>query len=118
MSAAGDHRVYLPATLDRLAAYQRDGAVPADVERFVAEDDSEDAEYAALTEAAAAAADLLGGAGRRVVLVAEVGDVDGAVPMERLVAVHVDTSEHPDPDDDLGWFATQEIPHLLDGSAW
>ena len=111
-------RVYLPATLDRLAAYQREGVVPASAERFVAEDDSEDAEYAALGEAADAAADLLDDPGRRVVLVAEVGDPDAAVPLAEVVAVHVDVREDADPDDDLGWFATQEIPHLLDGSAF
>lgn len=111
-------RVYVPATLERLAAYHRDGAVPEATERLVAQEESEEAEYAALTEAADVAADLLGGPGRRVVLVAEVDDPDAPVPLVDVVAVHVDIDEEPDPDDDLGWFATQEIPQLLDGSAF
>ncbi|NPC95874.1 hypothetical protein [Nocardioides sp. zg-DK7169] len=109
-------RVYVPTTLERLAAHVAAGEVPADGERFVAPDESEEGEYAALTEAALASAEL--GGERRVVLVAEVGDPDAPVPLADLVAVHVDVAAEPDPDEDLAWFATQEIPHLLDGSAF
>ena len=47
---------------------------------------------------------------------AEAGDVAGAVPMRDVVAVHADVADRPagaDPDEDLGWWATQEIPDLL-----
>jgi hypothetical protein len=105
-------------TLADLASYADAGRVPADAERFVAPDDSEEGEYAALVAAGAAAADLLDGPGRRIVLVAEVDDPDAAVAWRDVVAVHADTVEDADPDDDLAWFATQEVPHLLDGSAF
>lgn len=111
-------RIYVPATLAGLATYDAAGTVPASVERFVAPDESEEGEYAALVAAAEAAGELLDGAGRRVVLVAEVADPDAAVPMSEVVAVHADTREGAGPDDDLAWFATQEVPHLLDGSAF
>ena len=111
-------RVYVPGTIADLAAWSASGEVPAEAERFVAPDDTEDGEYAALVEAAAASAGLLRGPGRRVVLVAEVADPDAEVPMTEVVAVHVDSREDPDPDDDLAWFATQELPQLLDGTAF
>jgi hypothetical protein len=109
-------RIYVPATLAGLAGYLRSGAVPSTAERFVAPDDSEESEYAALEAAAVAAVGLLDGPGRRVVLVAEVADEDAAVPLDRLEAVHADT-EPVDPAardlPDLAWFATQEIEDLL-----
>jgi hypothetical protein len=64
-------------------------------------------------EAAAASRELLAGAGRRVVLVAEVAQPAGAVPMQRVVAVHVDIDADADEDDDLAWYASQEIPDLI-----
>jgi hypothetical protein len=112
-------RVYLPTTLALLAEQYADGAVVVTDELVVAEDDSEDAEYAALMTAADASAALLGGHGRRVVVVAELDrepEAGWTVPLKRVVAVHADTEDRgadADPDDDLGWFATQEIPHLL-----
>ena len=109
-------RVYVPTTLADLADHVAAGEVPAAVERFVAPDETEEGEYAALTEAALASGEL--GPGRRVVLVAEVADPDAAVPLAQLVAVHVDIDADPDPEEDLAWFATQEIPHLLDGTAF
>lgn len=112
------HRVYVPTTLAALAEHAAAGRVPAGPERFLAPDDSEDGEYAALVEAAAASAELLDGPGRRVVLVAEVADPDGEVPLSEVLAVHVDSREDADPDDDLAWFATQELPQLLDGTAF
>ena len=112
-------RLYLPTTLDRLGEQYADGAfvVPADL--VVAEDDSEDAEYAALMTAADASATLVDGPGRRVVVVAELDrepEPGWSVPLKRVVAVHADLEDRPvdaDPDEDLGWFATQEIPDLL-----
>jgi uncharacterized Rossmann fold enzyme len=112
-------RVYLPSTLARLAEQHAGGAVVVTGEAVVAEDDSEDAEYAALMTAADASAALLAGPGRRVVVVAELDkepEPGWTVPLKRVVAVHADTADRPtdaDPDEDLGWFATQEIPDLL-----
>lgn len=109
-------RVYLPATLTVLAALAERGELPQATGRFVAADESEEAEYGALTEAASASAGMLGGSGRRVVIVAEIPEVDGPVPANLVVAVHAD-AEPVDPaeDDlpDLGWYATQEIDDLL-----
>ena len=54
--------------------------------------------------AAVDAAALLDGPGRRVVVVADLADPDGAVPLRDVVAVHADPDERPagaDPDDDL-----------------
>ena len=106
-------RVYLPLTLAGLAQAHDSGSIPAAAERFVAADEDEQSEYDALMAAADASAALLDGPGRRVVLVAEVGDADGAITMDEVVACHVDLEDGADPDDDLGWFATQEIPDLL-----
>lgn len=111
-------RVYLPATLALLADWHAAGAVPADADRLVAPGEDEDSEYAALMGAADAAQQLLGGVGRRVVVVAEVDAPDGAgaVRWRHVVAVHADVDDRPagaDPDDDLAWYATQEVPQLL-----
>lgn len=109
-------RVYVPTTLAGLGAYVRAGSVPSTAERFVAAEDTEEAEYDALGEAAEAAEGLLDGPGRRVVLVAEVADEDAAFGLEALEAVHADTDEvDPGEQDlpDLGWYATQEIEDLI-----
>jgi hypothetical protein len=109
-------RVYLPATLTVLAELAARGELPASTDRFVAAEETEEAEYDALTEAAAASAALLGSAGRRIVLVADLDDPDGPVPLTLVAAVHADTDDvEPDAEDlpDLGWYAVQEIPDLL-----
>jgi hypothetical protein len=111
-------RVYLPTTPAGLARLRDDGSLPASEERYVADGDTEEQEYAALMAAAADSAGLLDGPGRRVVVVAEVADPDGVVPLRDVVAVHADPEDRPagaDPDEDLGWFATQEIDQLLQG---
>ena len=108
-------RVYLPLTLATLAEAHESGEVPASVDRVVAEDDSEEAEYAALMTAADASAALIVSPGRRVVLVADVVDPAGAVPQKLWAAVHVDTADDADPDDDLAWYGIQEISDLLAG---
>ena len=111
-------RIYLPTTMAGLARLRADGSLPASAERYVADGDAEDQEYAALRAAAAEAAVLLDGPGRRVVVVADLADPDGAVALREVVAVHADPEDRPadaDPDDDLGWFATQEIDQLLRG---
>ena len=89
----------------------------------MAEGDSEDEEYDALMTAAesatALAAELEPGERRRVVVVAEIGATapPTTVTVADVVAVHADPPDVPDdgadPDDDLGWYATQEIPDLL-----
>jgi hypothetical protein len=108
-------RVYVPATLGTLADFVAQGHV-APGDRFVAPEESEEAEYAALTAAADAAAQLLGGPGRRVVVVADVPDADAAFPMSLVAAVHADTDD-VDPRDcelpELGWYAAQEVAELL-----
>jgi hypothetical protein len=106
-------RVYVPTTLDALAEHVDHGYVPESAERFVAPGEDEESEYAALSAAAEASAALLDGPGRRVVVVAEVNDIDGPVAMELVVAVHADTDVEHEPDDDLAWFATQEIQYLI-----
>lgn len=108
-------RVYLPLTLASLAEAHDANVVPADVEKVVAEDESEEAEYAALMTAADASAALGTGSGRRVVLAADVVDAAGAVPRKSWAAVHVDTEDDADPDDDLAWYGIQEISDVLAG---
>jgi hypothetical protein len=109
-------RVYIPTTPAGLARLRDDGSLPAGADRYVADGDSEEQEYAALMAAAADSAALLAGPGRRVVVVADVADPDGAVPLRKVVAVHADPQDRPagaDPDEDLAWYATQEIDALL-----
>ena len=108
-------RVYVAATLDLLAQWHEAGSVPAGATRVLPPGDDEDSEYAALMTAADESRALLAGSGRRVVLVAEAPgpDGEGALPWADVVAVHVDTDDDADPDDDLAWFASQEVPHLL-----
>ena len=116
-------RLYLPATTRTLEALHELGAMPVADDVVVAEGDSEDEEYDALMTAAASAAVLVAeldpGERRRVVVVAEVSAA--ALPLRialaDVVAVHADPDDVPDlgadPDDDLGWYATQEIATLL-----
>jgi hypothetical protein len=115
-------RVYLPATLHQLDALHRTGRLPVTDDVVVAPDDSEDAEYDALMTAAQTSAllavELDPGERRRVVVVAEVAGLDAPVGLVDVVAVHADAADLPadaDPDDlgELGWYATQEIPGLL-----
>ena len=112
-------RVYLPTTLELLADQHAAGEVVVPDDVVTAPDDDEETEYTALMEAADRSAALLDGPGRRVVVVAELDGPAHAgdrIPLSRVVAVHADTDDRPadaDPDDDLAWFATQEIPDLL-----
>lgn len=109
-------RVYLPATVGRVRDLLATGTIALDPEPFEADGDDEAAEYAALMSAADVSTTLLDGPGRRVVLVAEVGDLSAPVAVSDLVAVHADVSDRPvdsDPDEDLAWFAVQEIDTLV-----
>ncbi len=109
-------RRYLPSTLPRLAA-EWDGAGPDASDPVVAADDGEESEYAALMTAADASAELLAGLPdgqrRRVVVVAESASGEGPVTWREVVAVHVDDRDDADPDDDLAWWASQEIGDLI-----
>jgi hypothetical protein len=116
-------RVYVPASLDRLAGWVSSGAVPAatpaatpgdDVERYVPGEDGEESEYAALMAAATGSRQL--GAERRIVVVAEVPgpDPDAAFGLDRVVAVHADGGPGAGPDDDLAWYAPEELQLLLE----
>jgi hypothetical protein len=109
-------RRYLPTTLPHLARdWEADG--PEVRGAVVAGDDGEETEYAALMTAADASAGLLAGLPdgqrRRVVVVVETATADGPVTWRDVVAVHVDDQDDADPDDDLAWWATQEVGDLL-----
>ena len=100
-------RRYQPTTLSALA----EGVGPDD-DAVVAESDSEGDEYAALMTAADLSAERLAGLpdGQRRRVVA-VFDANGTV----LRAVHADTADDADADDDLAWYAAQEVDSLTDG---
>ena len=105
-------RVYQPSTLTELAAAHAAGSVQRDAEAVVSDSESEDDEYAALMTAAdLSAARVVGlpdGLRRRVVVVLEEGD-------PRILAVHADPGDDADADDDLAWYASQELDSLLGG---
>jgi hypothetical protein len=109
-------RCYLPSSLPHLADdWAADG--PRVVGAVVAADDGEESEYAALMTAADASAELVAGLPdgqrRRVVVVAETATADAPVRWRDVVAVHVDTEDDADADDDLAWWATQEVADLV-----
>ena len=105
-------RVYQPTTLTALAAAYAAGSVQPDTDAVVSDSDSEDDEYAALMTAAdlsaARLAGLADGLRRRVVVVLEEGGT-------RILAVHADPVDDADADDDLAWYASQELDSLLSG---
>ncbi len=109
-------RRYLPTTLPRLVE-QWDDDGPQVLDAVVAEDDGEETEYAALMSAADASAELVtglpDGQRRRVVVVVETLSEAGPVTWRDVVAAHVDDRDDARPDDDLAWWATQEIGDLL-----
>ncbi len=111
-------RVYVPASLDLLAAWVAHDEVPWPTDPpgpILAEDEDEESEYAALMAASEVSIGLIGGRGRRVVVVAEVATVEHPIALRRVVAVHADLEDFTDRDDDLAWFASQEIEQLLQG---
>ena len=105
-------RVYQPTTLTELAVAYAAGSVQADADAVVSDSESEDDEYAALMTAAdLSAARIVGlatGLRRRVVVVLEEGDT-------RILAVHADPVDDAGADDDLAWYASQELDSLLSG---
>lgn len=109
-------RLYLPTTFDQLRQLLAGAAIDPGDDAVSAENDSEEAEYAALMTAADASALRSAATGRRAVLVVEVVDPAAPVHLVDVVALHADTEDRgpdADPDDDLAWFASQEIDHLL-----
>jgi hypothetical protein len=46
-------------------------------------------------------------------VVVETASADGPVTWRDVVAVHADDRDDADPDDDLAWWATQEVGDLL-----
>ncbi len=116
MAEPTTHRGYLATTLSALAGWHAAGVVPAGSQPVRPEGPDEESEYAALMAAAASSAALQPGGGRRVVVVVDTPSLDGPIDFADVVAVHCDTDDRPpdaDPDDDLAWYATQEIPDLL-----
>ena len=137
-------RVYVPLTSSGLARLVAEGRLDGPLRAHAVTDalreawpegDDEGWEYAALMAAAAtsAAARGSGEAPRRYVVAADVPsyvpvtgeeptlvDVAADVPWRNVASAHVDTTDRDldaDPDggdEDLAWFATQEIAHLLD----
>lgn len=122
-------RLYVPATWRGLQALaEKQQFVPeAGAEPVVAEGDDEESEYAALMTAADLSTALVVAAGspdrRRVVVVVEssatageTGSLPAAVPLRDVVALHLDTEDRgpdADPDDDLAWFAPDELTDLF-----
>jgi len=109
-------RRYVPTTLAHLARdWEADG--PEVVDPVLAEDESEEGEYAALMAGADRSAGLVAGLPdgrrRRVVVVVETAAADHQVTWRDVVAVHLDAADDAAPDEDLAWFATQEIGDLL-----
>lgn len=109
-------RRYLPTSLPGLAR-DWESAGPEVVDAVLAEDDDEQSEYAALMTAADVSAglvaDLRDGERRRVVVVVETPVADQPVTWREVVAVHVDDVDDADADDDLAWFASQEVGDLI-----
>jgi hypothetical protein len=109
-------RRYVPTTIPGLARdWEAETLVVVDP--VVSEDDTEESEYAALMTAADASAELVAGlpdgSRRRVVVVVDTAVADQPVTWRDVVAVHVDTHDDADADDDLAWWATQEIGALI-----
>lgn len=135
-------RVYVPLARAELVSLVGERALPGPLPAHAVTDglraawadgDDEEWEYAALAGAAAESWQLRAGDDppRRLVVaadVAAVGERDGeptavlvvdGLRWQQVAAAHVDTTDQAADDDgevdaDLAWFATQEIPHLLD----
>ncbi|WP_370247217.1 hypothetical protein [Nocardioides sp.] len=118
-------RLYVPTTLADLRTALAQAPVPAEAlidgrgDTVVPEGEDEEQEYDALMTAADASQERLAGPGRRVVVVAEVPagtDPDAPVALRDVVALHADDADRgpdADPDDELSWYATQELDDLL-----
>ena len=109
-------RCYLPTTLASLA-HDWEGPGPRVSDPVVAEDEAEESEYAALMTAADGSAALVAGlpdgSRRRVVVVVETALADQPVTWRDVVARLVDTLDDAGEDEDLAWWASQEIGDLI-----
>lgn len=129
-------RVYVPATSSLLARLVSEGRLEGPFRAHAVTDalraewpdaDDESWEYAALMAAAADSVALRGDgdAPRRCVIAADVPsvvhvpgedltlvDVAADVPWKNVASAHLDTVDHASDDDELAWYATQEIAHL------
>lgn len=107
-------RVYVPSTFAELAELHAAGSVPTG-DGVRAGDTSEEAEYDALLDAAVASAERASATAdpRRVVLAVDVATPGVSAPWRDVASVHVDLEPGAEPDDDLAWHATQEVPFLL-----
>ena len=120
-------RVYIPLDRSGLGALARSGilrpgpayAVTPALRESHGSDDVEELEYAAMMAAAEASVDP---GGRRIVVAADaesVTDADeadvGAVVIEDAIPLSVVASIHvgDNPDDELAWYATQELSDLV-----
>jgi hypothetical protein len=134
-------RVYLPVTSTQLAALVAEGRLPGPVRAHAVtpalrdawpEADEESWEYAALMAAAATSAASRGPGDRRrrMVVAADVASVEPVddedvtlvevaadVAWRDVAAAHVDTADDAGDDEDLAWFATQEIAELVSDPA-
>ncbi|WP_110181968.1 DUF6912 family protein [Nocardioides solisilvae] len=120
-------RLYLPTTVAGLRTLVDEGGLPPSAVSpdgpVRAEADDEESEYAALMTAADLSAALCVARGlpavRRVVVVVEpatTGAPGASFGRAEVAAVHLDTEDRAadaDPDDDLAWFAPEELEHLL-----
>lgn len=133
-------RVYVPTTHAGLGALVETGRMPGPLaahavtealRREWPEADDEQAEYAALMAAAATSRELAAATGerRRTVLAADVADevvvtvisdvdptlvtLTADVSWRQVGAALLDAADDAADDDDLAWFATQEIAGLL-----
>jgi len=122
-------RVYIPLDRGGLESLARCGVIQAGGAYAVTPrlresydtDDIEELEYAAMTAAAVASTDRNG---RRIVVAADVESVSqpdeagiGGVVVEDSVPLTAVASFHvaDDPDDELAWYATQELDRLVTG---
>lgn len=117
-------RSYLPVTAGDLTQLAEDQylVVPPGATAVVPEDGDEESEYAALMTAADESTRLATEGGvpglRRVVVVVEAAaapESGARVELRDVAALHLDTADRAtdsDPDDDLAWFAVQELSDL------
>lgn len=135
-------RVYVPLTSSTLADLVEHGRLVGPLAAHAVTDalraawpgaDEDDGEFAAMLAAGEESWSLraAGDRPRRYVVAADVAAVtdapdadaaptavrvEGDVVMKRVASAHVDTRDwdtDPDFDEDLAWFATQEITHLV-----
>ncbi|MFC4785413.1 DUF6912 family protein [Nocardioides sp. MAHUQ-72] len=130
-------RVYVPVTSSTLATLLAEGRLAGPLRAHAVTEalrsdwpdgDEEGWEYAALMAAASdsAALRVTGDVPRRFVVAADVPaceavpgedptlvDVAADVVWKNVASAHVDVADDADEDDDLAWFATQEIQYLV-----